>query len=236
MKKVYLIAIIVALITGCATYIFAQQIISMTTIKDADTVTVLVAKQDIKNGAMITAEQVEDLFEQKTVVSDYATPYPVSKFEDVVGYTLTRPIYAQEQLSENALQETGSAESGLSYQLNENEIAYSIIAEEQSGVDGYISEGDVIDIIAAIDVGDGDKEVPKAVVAFKDLEVLKVSTKEGVREAKSEGLDEVVTYSSITVRTNVKTATELYDMEIQSNSTFKIILKSKYDAEKILND
>ena len=48
MKKVYLIAVIVAIIAGVATYMFATEINSKTKFKDAEMVTVLVPAADIE--------------------------------------------------------------------------------------------------------------------------------------------------------------------------------------------
>ena len=47
MKKVYLIAVIFAIIAGVATYMFATEIDKKTTFKDADMVTVLIPTADI---------------------------------------------------------------------------------------------------------------------------------------------------------------------------------------------
>ena len=59
MKKVYLIAVIVAIIAGVATYMFATEINSKTKFKDAEMVTVLVPTADIEKNVEITADMFE---------------------------------------------------------------------------------------------------------------------------------------------------------------------------------
>ena len=54
MKKVYLIAVIFAIIAGVATYMFATEIDKKTTFKDADMVTVLIPTADIDKNVEIT--------------------------------------------------------------------------------------------------------------------------------------------------------------------------------------
>ena len=58
MKKVYLIAVIFAIIAGVATYMFATEIDKKTTFKDADMVTVLIPTADIDKNVEITADMV----------------------------------------------------------------------------------------------------------------------------------------------------------------------------------
>ena len=59
MKKVYLIAVIFAIIAGVATYMFATEIDKKTTFKDADMVTVLMPTADIDKNVEITADMFE---------------------------------------------------------------------------------------------------------------------------------------------------------------------------------
>ena len=59
MKKVYLIAVIFAIIAGVATYMFATEINSKTKFKDAEMVTVLVPTADIEKNVEITADMFE---------------------------------------------------------------------------------------------------------------------------------------------------------------------------------
>ena len=61
MKKVYLIAVIVAIIAGVATYMFATEINSKTKFKDAEMVTVLVPAADIEKNVEITADMFEEI-------------------------------------------------------------------------------------------------------------------------------------------------------------------------------
>ena len=58
MKKVYLIAVVFALVAGFATYFFASEIDKKSTFKDAEMVTVFVPVADMDRNVTIT----EDMF------------------------------------------------------------------------------------------------------------------------------------------------------------------------------
>lgn len=238
MKRVYLIAVIVALLAGCATYLFAQSLIENSSIQDAPTEQVLVALTDIPSGTTITAEQVEQQFYVKTVLAEDLTPNAVKNFESVVGFVLTQDVFAGEQLNSNVFVNRENGQAGLSFSLEEGEVAYSISADAVKGVDGYIKPGDTIDIVAFYTSKAPDEEGGTAAgtteVVFKDLEVLRVATYQETEDAKGEvGNGEVKTYVSVTVKTNDEQAQEIYDMEMVTGGNFKIILNSRIDAEKI---
>lgn len=226
MKRVYLIALIVALIAGSATYFFASTIMKNSSIEDAPTEVVLVANSDIVAGTAVTADQVDALFTEKKVLVQDLTPNAVKSKEEILGQVVMQTIYAQEQVSMNRFMAGDSEEVGLSYTLQEGEVAYSIVAESQKGVDGYIKEGDTIDIIAYYE--------SKTVLEFENLKVLKVSTREATNAAQSqtEG-GEVMSYTSVTIKTDVNQAMEIWNMENRTGNNFKFVLHSRVDAESI---
>lgn len=229
MKKVYLIAVIVALIAGSATYLFASSLMKNSSIEDAPTQEVLFAVADIPEGTQILAEDIETMFVQKKVVEQDLTPNAVTSAEAVVGQVVAQKIYEGEQLSMNRFIESGGDNAALSYTLSEGECAYSIKAEADKGVDGYIKPGDTVDIIACYP----EDEKSKTVMEFTNLKVLKVATYQDVKTAQSEMVDgEVVTYVSITVKTNDAQAVQLFNMENTTSGDFKVVLNSRIDAEK----
>lgn len=221
MKRVYLIAIAVALLAGCATFLFASNLEQKSSIENAPTQQVMVATQDIKAGAEIKAEDVDTYFTTKAVLKQDLTPNAIINKADLVGLITTRAIYAGEQVSKNAFLAEGQDGAGLSYQLKEGEVAYSIKAEEVIGVDGYVRPGDTVDII----VNNGDDDGSQ--IEFKGLEVLKIATYQEDEAAKNDGSNDVKTYVSVTLRTTPVDAVKIHTMESKANVKYKMILNAR---------
>lgn len=232
MKKVYLIAAIVALLAGCATYIFAQNLIENSSVSDAPTSQVLVALVDIPEGTSITAETVDQLFTVKSVLTADLTTNAVANKDEVIGRIATQDIFMGEQLNSMVFVNKDNGDAGLSFTLEEDEVAYSISASAVQGVDGYIKPGDTIDIVAYYAEDEEKKEDAKATLKFEDIYVLKVATYQDTEAAKGEvGDGEVKTYVSLTVKTTEEEAVELYDMEQRAGGSFKFILNARVEAE-----
>lgn len=222
MKKVYLIAVIFALVAGFATYFFASEIDKKTTIKDADTVTVYVPVNDMPKNSTIT----QDMFEQdagyfvtKTVVSaDVDTENVATQQEDLVDKVTVETLYANEPINKKRLEDVNGADVALSLKLPKGKVAYSFSAGSVTSVDGYISEGDTVDVL----VYDGEKG--KAKVAYKNLPILRVSTATASKNASASG-SAITDYSTLTVPVTEKQALALY--KIENEGSFKLVLKHR---------
>lgn len=233
MKKVYLIALIVALFVGGATYLFVQGLVESSHIQDAPTQDVVVAIADVPAGTMITAEMVESTFATKKVLLEDVVPEAITDVGLIVGQVASQDLYVGEQISMRRVAAAGSDETGLSYSLKEGEVAYSIKANADRGVDGYIKPGDTIDIVVAYE--DEDGKITGGGIEFQDLKVIKVATYQEVSTAKQDATTdgEVKTYTSVTVKTTEDVAVRLYAMEAEAMDGFKLILNSRVDAEKV---
>lgn len=227
MKKVYLIAVIFALLAGFATYMFAKQLDEKTTIKDADTVTVIVAAQDIPKNTKITQEMLNNqenpYFAAKTIVSDYTAPNYITDASELLDCVTVDAIYANEQINKNRFQEEDGKDVALSFKLEDGMVAYSFKAKEVKGVDGYISEGDTVDIVV-YEVDENDKEKNKAKVAYEDLKVIKVSTNTDNASSSASG-SKITEYSTLTVEVSEDDALKLY--EIENEYEYKLILNPR---------
>jgi Flp pilus assembly protein CpaB len=219
MKRVYLIALIVALMAGSATFAFAKQLIDSSKIEGRATEKVLVALVDIPAGSTINKADAEEMFTTADIVVDFVTPGHISDIEQIDGSVVKAPILANEQLSKTKFMAQNSDEAGLSYNLKSGEVAYSIVASGVQGVDGYIQEGDSIDIL-----------LPDGNVAFEDLEVLKVATNQESTDAR-DGEKTVTKYTSFTLRISRDLAPDIYKMENDSNGEFKFVLHAKIDSQ-----
>lgn len=221
MKKVYLIAVVIALIAGFATYFFASEINKKTTIKDADTVTVYVPIADIEENTSITEEMfVEDagFFEVKTVVKEDTTADVVTSTEQLIGMVTVDKLYAGEPINSNRLQSIDGSDVALSLKLPKGKVAYSFSAASVTSVDGYISEGDTVNVLVY------DPETKASKVQYKDLKILRVSTNTAYQTASQAG-KQITEYSTLTVEVDEKEALKLY--KIENENTYKLVLNHR---------
>ena len=224
MKKVYLIAVVFALIAGFATYFFASEIDKKTTIKDADTVEVIVPVNDMSQNSSITEEMfAEDagVFTKKTVVAaDVNTETVVTEQDQLIGKVTIDPLYAGEPINIKRIEDLGGADVALSLKLPKGKVAYSFNAGSVTSVDGYIREGDTVDVIV-YEEKDGNG---KSEVKYKDLKILRVSNAQDSVTASQSG-QPLNAYSTLTVEVTKDEALQLYDIE--QNYTYKLILNPR---------
>ncbi len=224
MKKVYLIAVLFALIAGFATYMFAKQIDEKTTYKDADMVSVVVAVQDIPKNTKITQEMLDDeenpYFTTKSVVEADATPNYAKEASELVDNITIDPIYAGEQINKSRFESADGEDVALSFKLAPGKVAYSFNAGSVTGVDGYISEGDTVNVI----VYDSENGKTTTKVAYKNLKIIRVSTN-SVSTSSSASGTKITEYSTLTVEVTEKQALKLY--EIENDYTYKLVLNPR---------
>ena len=224
MKKVYLIAVVVAIIAGFATYMFASEIDKKTTIKDADTVTVIVPVNDIGANTKITADMfAEDAgyFVSKTIIADDVITDAVTSSEQLIDMVTVESLYAGEQINPRRLESIDGQNVALSLKLAKGMVAYSFNAASTIGVDGYISQGDTVDVLVSKQNDDGENE---SEVAYSNLKILRVTTNTANTSASSSGAT-ITEYSTLTVEVTEEQAMQLYDIE--NNYSYKLVLNHR---------
>ena len=225
MKKVYLIAVVFALIAGFATYFFASEIDKKSTIKDADTVEIIVPVNDMSQNSSITEEMfAEDagVFTKKTVVAaDVNTETVVTEQDQLIGKVTIDPLYAGEPINVNRVEALDGADVALSLKLPKGKVAYSFSAASVTSVDGYINEGDKVDVLVY------DADAKKSKVAYKNLPIMRVSTATESKNASASGTA-LTEYSTLTVEVTEKQALALY--KIENENSFKLVLKHRNNA------
>ena len=236
MKRVYLIAVVFALIAGFATYLFANQINEKTTLKDEDMVDgVVYALQDIPENTVITEEMfAEDAtyFSRKSVLEADAGPDSITNPEDIIGLIVSENIYAGEQVSTKRFVSAGDDDVSLSFKLADGMVAYSFNAGSVTGVDGYIGVGDTVDVIINEKNEDGSTT---PTVAYTGLKILRVSNNTN-DTASREANTKITEYSTLTVEVTEEQALQLYNIE--TNYSFKLVLNPRVQtaAEKAAID
>lgn len=148
MKKVYLVAVIAAIIVGISVYLFGASVISVSkTDKEADPV--LIATVDIAQGTTITEEmiQVTEINRKAILPGSYVK----QNAEVVVGMVATTNIYTGEQYTDKKITSPDNLSYNmLSYRLPEGYRAISFAVDNTTGVSNYIRGGDKSDIIYTV--------------------------------------------------------------------------------------
>lgn len=165
MKKIYLIAAVIALVAGFATYFFASELKTSKIVTGVDEATVLIAVQDIKEDTILTKEMFQEIKLPQTAVS-YGT---MSNINDVIGYMATDEILKGEQLMARKIALIGNekAKGRLSYELGNGMYAYTMTVEIENAIAYFLKENDKVNIYNAA--------VPAAEPVLKNVPVIRIS-------------------------------------------------------------
>ena len=253
MKKVYLVAVAVAIIAGVCTFLFATQLFKTVSAKSADQTTVIVPVQDVPANTLITAANMSEYFTSATVFNADVIENAVVDEETLLSKVTSDTLYSGEQINKNRLIDQLTDNVSLSLRLEPGYVAYTIVASGDQGVDGYIEEGDTVDLLyttvekedeneVSIDKNgnlvtkdDKDKDDDEEEEEFADvtlgtipaLEVLKVSDHQSNSAAEESGTS-VNTYSNITLKLSEADAEKLFRMESSETvGGYKLVLKNK---------
>ncbi len=165
MKKIYLIAAVIALVAGFATYFFASELKTSKIVTGVDEATVLVAVQDIDKDTILTKEMFQPIKLPQTAVS-YGT---ISSINDIIGYMATDEILKGEQLMARKIALVGDekAEGRLSYELGNGMYAYSMTVEIENTISYFLKENDKVNIYNAA--------APAAEPVLENVPVIRIS-------------------------------------------------------------
>lgn len=152
MKKIYIVAVVAAVLSAILLYGFLSSYDNKNVADDKvnyKTQDVVVALTDIAAYTTITDKMV-------TIVKmpvDGIHPEAARERADVVGLVTKNDIVADEQLIKSKFLSGKDAGSALAYQIEEGKRAMSIKVDSDSGVAGYIGVGDLVDVIAVAESG-----------------------------------------------------------------------------------
>ena len=151
MKKVYLLATVVAILTGFTVYLFATEFANKNQppVVNYEMVSVVAAASDIPVNTKITA----DMLIMVEIPKEAVAPGAVKDMEKLVGKTTKYPIYKGEMFVGNKAIDVGdNSNSRLSERIRTGYRAYTISTDEVAGIAGYLRVGDRVDIMVTIDV------------------------------------------------------------------------------------
>ena len=202
MKKIYIIAVFLAIVTAIAAYSFGKSLEAEAKPPEVLTASVVVTTTEIGEGVFITPEMVQ----LKAVPIEYAAAGAATALRDVVGKVNKYRCMANQQVT---LDQLGSVEDAsiteggrLSYTLNAGMRAMTVYTTEITGVAGYVNPGDRVDIVCTINVPGVDElgnaiSTPTSMMLLENVNVLET----GIITAKlAEGEEaEQTVYTSLTI-------------------------------------
>ena len=128
---------------------------------------VVVATSDVNE--METVQ--ENMVELKQIPESFAQPGFAKQIEDVVGLVALSPISKGEQVLRNKVIKPGP-ETGLSLQISPGKRALALPVDEIKGVSRLLKPGDRIDIITALDMGEGMSKKKYIKTILQDVVIL----------------------------------------------------------------
>ena len=173
MRKIYLFAVIFALIAGFATYFFVNSLqhnSAVTGVQEADVVVALV---DIEKDTIVTP----DMFQVITLPVSSITYGTLVDAKEVNGFVATETIRKGEQVLASKLTDLregdtnleSNGEYRLSYHLGGGKYAYTITVGETNAVAFFLRAGDYINIYDTM-----EEEAKNPIL--KNIPVLEVGT------------------------------------------------------------
>ncbi len=216
MKKIYLIAAVVALAAGVATYFFANELKTSKTVTGVEHVAVFVANADINENTVLT----KDMFTEKKVPVDSVISGAVTKAEQIDGYMTTQKIFAGEQLVSQKLAHVGAGEPNdrLSYELQNGTYAYSILVGKENAVSYFLREGDRVNVYA-----DLEGQPPSTAPVLENIEVIRVG-----EYITAEGVEESAAYEIVTLVLTKEQIPKMMELEapdaMGTPQNFRIVL------------
>ncbi len=228
------------------------------TMKYGDEVTVLVAKQDIREMAtildgMVEAKSVPRNFIEPTAVKfdgkldvesvEGAKSYSIQS-KRIVGNVAIVAIKKGEQLTLNKITEP-SMRTGLAPQVTPGKRAIAVPIDESTSVAKLVKPGDRVDVIAVVQsMGVGGREVKTAKTVFQDVVILAVgrSIANNVARrvdvdmggtARVRSLTEYDGYSSVTLELDPVQAQLVAAIYTDNSNKLILSLRNNDDADRV---
>ena len=223
MKKIYLIAGILAVITGILVYSFTA---SLEKAAEREYTDVVVALQYIPERTVITAEMLEI----KSLPVEAVLPSALRQPSQAVGLISAGIIEKGEVISATKVHTQGDKNNSLGFFVPEGKRAITVSVDEVSGITGFILPGDRVDIIVSVmrDVAGGapDDTELASFLLLQNIEILAsgtvTSNDPGVRN---------IGYKTLTLAVSPEEAVIINQAEVSSRLRF--ILRAPADNASV---
>ena len=221
MKRIYLIALLFAVLTGFAVYNYAGYLRDCARTEMASAV---FAIKRIPENTLIA----EDMIVLKKLPKESLNPLSTSNLALVIGKITNAAIEADEQILTSRLNEIGADKGGLAYKVPKGKRAMTMEVDEITGVAGYIKKTNHVDVIASLMMDQTKKDgtiekVAKTVFLLQNTEVLAVST------ANSDSDADAVGYTNITLAVTPEEAVKLF--YAQTNGKLTAVLRPVLETD-----
>ncbi len=157
-KKLIIIAVVIGIITVFALNYYIQDLYSDSPAMVSSAPTnVVVARVTIPEHTRITADMVS----MESISADAVHPEALKNTQAAVGGISRSEIVRGEQVLGNRVA-TEERRASLSYRIPENLRGITIPVGEVSGVSGYVSPGDKVDVLVTYNIFDDEAEAEAA--------------------------------------------------------------------------
>ncbi len=190
----------------------------------AQSVKVLVAKRYIPAFTRLDPSMLEF----KSIPADYLEPGVVMKPEDIVGQVALAPVMASEQILATKFTRTALSLASI---VPEGKRAVTIGVDAVKGVAGLISPGDFVDIVATMEVTEGNAVKLMSTVLLQNIRVLAVGKTFKEKSAEEETAAADGDASAVTLALSPQEA-ELVSFT-EEKGKIKLVLRGSGDNEDV---
>lgn len=222
-KKYWFLAVLCGLATAFFSYQYLQDL--KTRYSPDNLMPVLMASETINKDSIISTKQLTVDY----IPAQYVHPQALPDKKGAAGKTAIVEIMAGEQILESKLLSESNRKQQLAYNIPKDCRAVSIAINSISGVAGYITPGDYVDVIATMDIEDaGSKEnsKPYSILTLQEIKVLAVGENIELGDKKSAG-----TGKTITLAVSINDALPLVLASERGN--LRLLLRSPVDESKV---
>ena len=170
MKKVYGIAVVLALIAAIAVFYFASSLKGDDGAAEAQKKAAVVAVVNLPANTVINSDMVS----LQMLPAEAVNPQTYNKLDEVIGSVTKYPIAAAEQVMSTKLVQADSKSNKLAYSLEDGQRAISIPVSNISGIAGNIYADDYVDVMAMMMVPNaaGDSVETASTFVLQKMRVL----------------------------------------------------------------
>lgn len=217
-RKYWLIALVFGLLVAALFYRYLHDMKTAYTPKDL--VTVVKAKENIAKDTVINTNSLV----VEEIPAQYVHPDAVRDRTAVLGKVTTSNIVAGEQVLTQKILGSSDEEKRFAYAVPQNKRAMSVAVDSVSGVSGHVQSGDMVDVVAVVDVktaGEADA-ITYSLLVVQNVPVLSIgqSTSSDV-EKKAQDATTVTLAVSVEEAQRLALATE--------KGAIRLLLRSPVD-------